>query len=106
MTENWVASAKRLRGTIARLGSVMIVETDFHSTCIVPSLFHLVKRYWVLCTDPKQTALAHFRCDHLCRMTFVQGVKSFFAYPYFSCSSSGLLGHFPETVVWRSRSGL
>ncbi|GFV46957.1 RNase H domain-containing protein [Trichonephila clavipes] len=45
-----------------------------------------------------QTALVRFRSCHLRSMTFVQGVKSFFTYPCFSCSSSGLLGHFPETL--------
>ncbi|GFV67080.1 RNase H domain-containing protein [Trichonephila clavipes] len=43
-----------------------------------------------------QTALARFRSGHLRSMTFVQGIKSFFTFP---CSSSGLLGHFPATVV-------
>ncbi|GFU24086.1 uncharacterized protein TNCV_2006821 [Trichonephila clavipes] len=51
-----------------------------------------------------QTALARLRSGHLRRLTFVQGVKSFSLYlsllsPCFSCSSSGLLGHFPATVV-------
>ncbi|GFU36593.1 uncharacterized protein TNCV_802521 [Trichonephila clavipes] len=51
-----------------------------------------------------QTTLACLRSCHLRSMTFVQGVKSFFtcscsllASPL--CSSSGLLGHFPVTVV-------
>ncbi|GFW71994.1 uncharacterized protein TNCV_4788821 [Trichonephila clavipes] len=50
-----------------------------------------------------QKALAHFRSGHLRSMTFVQGVKSSLTCPCsllcFSCSSSGLLGHFPATVV-------
>ncbi|GFW09613.1 RNase H domain-containing protein [Trichonephila clavipes] len=47
-----------------------------------------------------QTALARLRSGHLRSMTFVQGGKVFL---YLSllllCSSSGLLGHFPATVV-------
>ncbi|GFS92503.1 RNase H domain-containing protein [Trichonephila clavipes] len=43
-----------------------------------------------------QTALVRFRSGPLRGMTFVQGIKSFFSCP---CSSSGLLGHFPATVV-------
>ncbi|GFV44417.1 uncharacterized protein TNCV_3900051 [Trichonephila clavipes] len=46
-----------------------------------------------------QTALARFRSDHLRSMTFVQVIKSFFTWPCFSCTSSGLLGLFPATVV-------
>ncbi|GFU42454.1 hypothetical protein TNCV_4555851 [Trichonephila clavipes] len=53
-----------------------------------------------------QIVLTSFRSSHLHGMTFVQGFKSSFTCPCFSCSSSGLLGHFPEAVVWRSRSGL
>ncbi|GFV19175.1 RNase H domain-containing protein [Trichonephila clavipes] len=46
-----------------------------------------------------QTASKHFRSGHLSGMTFVQGMKFFFTCPCFSCSSSGLLGRFPGTVV-------
>ncbi|GFV57146.1 RNase H domain-containing protein [Trichonephila clavipes] len=50
-----------------------------------------------------QTTLVSLRSGHLRSMTFVQGVKSFFTCPCsplcFSCSSSGLLVHFPATVV-------
>ncbi|GFX61334.1 hypothetical protein TNCV_4893781 [Trichonephila clavipes] len=53
-----------------------------------------------------QTALVRFRSGHLRGMTFVQGVKSIFTCPFFSGSSSGLLGRFPETNVWISRPGV
>ncbi|GFW54548.1 uncharacterized protein TNCV_2232221 [Trichonephila clavipes] len=50
-----------------------------------------------------QTVLARFRSGHLRSMTLVQGCKVFLYLPLlspcFSCSSSGLLGHFPATVV-------
>ncbi|GFW32670.1 uncharacterized protein TNCV_3679181 [Trichonephila clavipes] len=51
-----------------------------------------------------ETAIARFRIGHLCSMTFVQGVKSFFTCPLFLPASpahllDGLLGHFPTTVV-------
>ncbi|GFX94213.1 RNase H domain-containing protein [Trichonephila clavipes] len=50
-----------------------------------------------------QTALARFRSGHLCGMTFCAGSKVFLYLsllsPCFSCSSSGLLGHFPATLV-------
>ncbi|GFY36105.1 uncharacterized protein TNCV_4844771 [Trichonephila clavipes] len=51
-----------------------------------------------------QTALACFRSGHLRSMTFVQGVESFFTCPCYLLASSahlssGLLVHFPATVV-------
>ncbi|GFV85830.1 uncharacterized protein TNCV_2004501 [Trichonephila clavipes] len=51
-----------------------------------------------------QTVLAHFISGHLRSMTFVLGGGKVFLYlsllsPCFSCSSSGLLGHFPATVI-------
>ncbi|GFV39100.1 uncharacterized protein TNCV_4339881 [Trichonephila clavipes] len=46
-----------------------------------------------------QTDLARLRSGHLRSMTFVQGVKSFLPVPALSCSSFGLMGHFPATVV-------
>ncbi|GFU14036.1 RNase H domain-containing protein [Trichonephila clavipes] len=51
-----------------------------------------------------QTSLACFKSSHLRSMTFMQGVKSLTHYlsllsPCFSCSFSGLLEHFPATVV-------
>ncbi|GFV15422.1 RNase H domain-containing protein [Trichonephila clavipes] len=53
-----------------------------------------------------QTVLALFRSSRQCNMTFVYGVKTSFTYPCFFCSSSGLLEHFPGTIVWISRSVL
>ncbi|GFV67577.1 RNase H domain-containing protein [Trichonephila clavipes] len=50
-----------------------------------------------------QTALARFRSSHLRSRTFVEGGKVFLYLsllsPCFSYLSSGLLGHFPATVV-------
>ncbi|GFW32042.1 RNase H domain-containing protein [Trichonephila clavipes] len=61
-------------------------------------------------TRANQRALERLRSDHLRSMTFVQEVKSFLylslLFPFFSCSSSGLLGHFPATVVRRERPGV
>ncbi|GFV68955.1 RNase H domain-containing protein [Trichonephila clavipes] len=47
----------------------------------------------------RSRALARFRSCPLLAMIFVQGAKSFFTCPCFSCSSSGPLGHFPGIVV-------
>ncbi|GFW89309.1 uncharacterized protein TNCV_3965991 [Trichonephila clavipes] len=80
-------------------------RTKMNLTCRNPSAHH-----WYAAKRPglsvqsrssrsHQTALVGFRSGHLRSITVVQGVKSFFTCPCFSCSFSGLLGHFPATVV-------
>ncbi|GFT17870.1 hypothetical protein TNCV_4910471 [Trichonephila clavipes] len=56
-----------------------------------------------------QTALSRFRINHLPSMTCAGGKVLLYLSlpsPCFSCSSSGLLGYFPVTVVWRARPGV